>query len=167
MGISIYHLHFSSGRNHSKYSNYGCDSEIQQIKVCCKIILKLLFLFWTYVNFIHRFRNLFVYFIFSLCASDLLSACISPLFWYRRTLGFDLWQLPDFLCKVGKTSCVNMTFADGRIRNCCLFLVLLGCWYHDIIFHRHAHRGIWNISFSVYKIPTLFRKAFKQDWNSK
>ncbi|XP_039268414.2 growth hormone secretagogue receptor type 1-like [Styela clava] len=45
-------------------------------------------------------RNIFMYFIVSLCSSDLMSALISPLFWYRRTLGFDVWMPPNFFCKL-------------------------------------------------------------------
>lgn len=52
---------------------------------------------WLRVLF---YRNLFSYFILSLCISDLLSTLVSPLCWYRRTLGFDEWRVPDILCKV-------------------------------------------------------------------
>nr|XP_039267226.1 growth hormone secretagogue receptor type 1-like [Styela clava] len=47
-----------------------------------------------------QLQNIFMSFIVSLCVSDLLSATISPLFWYRRTLGFDVWNLPNFFCKL-------------------------------------------------------------------
>ncbi|XP_076818867.1 motilin receptor-like [Clavelina lepadiformis] len=43
--------------------------------------------------------NTFMRFLLSLCVSDLLSALISWLFLYRRTWGFDEWNLPPFFCK--------------------------------------------------------------------
>nr|XP_039270397.1 growth hormone secretagogue receptor type 1-like isoform X1 [Styela clava] len=44
--------------------------------------------------------SVFNQFILSLCVSDLLSALISPLFLYRRTWGYDDWQIPSFFCKL-------------------------------------------------------------------
>nr|XP_026690745.1 blue-sensitive opsin-like [Ciona intestinalis] len=47
-----------------------------------------------------KLRNLFMYFIVSLCVSDLTSALISWLFLYRRTWGFDVWDpIPGIFCK--------------------------------------------------------------------
>nr|XP_039268157.1 growth hormone secretagogue receptor type 1-like [Styela clava] len=53
---------------------------------------------------IQRTRELkkshFMTIICSLCISDLMSAMISPFFWYRRSLGYDIWNLPNFFCEL-------------------------------------------------------------------
>ncbi|XP_078494137.1 growth hormone secretagogue receptor type 1-like [Ciona intestinalis] len=47
-----------------------------------------------------KLRSIFNFMILSLCVSDFLSALLSPLFLYRRTWGFEDWQISSFLCKV-------------------------------------------------------------------
>ncbi|XP_077967113.1 blue-sensitive opsin-like [Styela clava] len=73
-----------------------------------------------------KLRNLFVYFIFSLCVSDLISAIISSLFWYRRTLGFDLWEIPDFFCKFFWAADITTTFSTAL--HIMAFAVLRWIW---------------------------------------
>ncbi|XP_077967114.1 growth hormone secretagogue receptor type 1-like [Styela clava] len=73
-----------------------------------------------------KLRNLFVYFIFSLCVSDLISAIISTLFWYRRTLGFDLWEIPDFFCKFFWAADITTTFSTAL--HIMTFAVLRWIW---------------------------------------
>nr|XP_039267545.1 growth hormone secretagogue receptor type 1-like [Styela clava] len=106
-----------------------------------------------------KVRNLFVYFIFSLCISDLISAVISPLFWYRRTLGFDVWAIPGFFCKFFWAADIATSFATAMHIMTFGFLRYFSIKF-PILYYRITDRNaiigiiaIWFISISCGFIP--------------
>lgn len=46
------------------------------------------------------YRNIFSMFIISLSVTDILSAFLSAIAWYRLTYGYYNWSIGNFMCKV-------------------------------------------------------------------
>ena len=100
---------------HTKNSNKMQTSKQQQLsgtectKICYNHELKKnpitetkAVLFCVVSRFLRKpvFRSVFNYFILSLSVSDLMSALISPLYLYKRTWGFEYWNIPKIFCQV-------------------------------------------------------------------